>query len=60
MISFLYENLGTILCGGVLLIILILIVMSMVKDKKKGKSSCGCGCANCAMAGRCHQAVKNR
>ncbi len=60
MISFLYENLGTILCGGILLIILILIIRSMINDKKKGKSSCGCNCAHCAMAGRCHEVTKSK
>ncbi|MCR5530072.1 MAG: FeoB-associated Cys-rich membrane protein [Saccharofermentans sp.] len=60
MIAFLHENIGTILCGSILLIVLILIVRSMVNDKKKGRSSCGCNCSHCAMAGRCHEVKKNR
>lgn len=44
------------LVGG----LIALAVIVMIKDKKAGKSSCGCNCANCAMAGKCHSAVKTK
>ena len=53
--SFIIENLATILISLVLICIVSAIIASLVKNKKKGKSSCGCNCAHCAMAGSCHQ-----
>jgi hypothetical protein len=39
---------GTIIVGGVLLIIVALIIRYMIRQKKAGKSAqCGCGCENC-------------
>ena len=55
MLTFLQQNLATLLIGLGLLAIVALIILKMVKDKRSGKTSCGCGCANCAMHGKCHQ-----
>lgn len=52
--TWLMNNLSTIIVCIVLIAVVALIISKMVKDKKKGKSSCGCGCSNCAMAGKCH------
>jgi len=60
MIEFIRDNIGTIICGAVVLLILVLVIRSLIKDKKKGRSSCGCSCAHCAMAGRCHEISKKR
>ncbi|MCC8136973.1 MAG: FeoB-associated Cys-rich membrane protein [Clostridiales bacterium] len=39
---------GTILVGGILVVIVALIIRSMVKDKKAGKSlQCGGDCSHC-------------
>jgi hypothetical protein len=54
MLSFLIENIGTILIGAILAFIVILIILKMRKDKKAGKSSCGCNCGCCANEGLCH------
>ena len=54
MISFITENLGTIIITVVLVAILATIVVKLVRDKRKGKSSCGGNCAHCAMGGSCH------
>ena len=54
MISFITENLGTIIITVVLVAILAAIVVKLVRDKRKGKSSCGGNCAHCAMGGSCH------
>ncbi|MCD8019287.1 MAG: FeoB-associated Cys-rich membrane protein [Clostridiales bacterium] len=39
---------GTVLVGGILLVIVGLIIRSMVRDKKSGKSlQCGGNCSQC-------------
>lgn len=52
--SWLIQNLATIIICAVLIGVVTLIIVSMVRDKKKGKSSCGCGCSSCAMKDSCH------
>ena len=52
--TWLMNNLSTIIVCIALGAVVVLIINKMIKDKKKGKSSCGCGCSNCAMAGKCH------
>lgn len=52
--TWLMNNLSTIIACIALVAVVVLIINKMIKDKKKGKSSCGCGCSNCAMAGKCH------
>ena len=53
--SWIAENLATIIICVVLAAVVSLIVAKMIRDKKKGKTSCGCGCSGCAMSGSCHQ-----
>lgn len=57
MLTFLAENIGTIVISFALAGLVALIIISMVKGKKKGKGSCscGCGCSACAMHGKCHK-----
>ena len=55
MISWISQNIATIIICLVLALIVTLIIVGLVRDKKKGKSSCGCNCANCAMRGSCHK-----
>ncbi len=55
MLTWVSENIATIVICVVLLSIVAAIIIGIVRDKKKGKSSCGCGCANCPMSGSCHQ-----
>lgn len=54
MLTWIAENIATVIICLVLAVIVAAVILKPVKDKKKGKSSCGCGCANCAMAGSCH------
>lgn len=54
MLSFITENLGTIIVCAVLIIVLAAVIAHLIQNKKKGKSSCGCGCAGCAMKDSCH------
>ena len=53
MLSFLLDNLATIIIGLIVLLLAVLIIVKLVRDKRKGKSSCGCGCENCAMSKTC-------
>ena len=53
MLTWITENLATVLICAVLLIVAA-IIRKLGKDKKKGNSPCGCGCAHCAMADACH------
>ncbi len=52
--TWLGENIGTIIVIAVLVLIVGLIIRGMIKNKKSGKSSCGCGCSECAMKDKCH------
>lgn len=56
MLTWLMENMATIIISAVLVLVVAAIIVSMVRSKRKGKSSCGCGCAGCAMNGACHSA----
>lgn len=56
MLTWLMENMATIIISAVLVLVVAAIIVSMVRSKRKGKSSCGCGCADCAMNGACHPA----
>lgn len=55
MLTWISENMATIIICAVLLLIVAAILARLIRDKKKGRSSCGCGCANCPMNGSCHQ-----
>lgn len=55
MLTFLTENLSTIIISLIIVAIVACIVFKMIKDKKNGKNSCGCGCENCPSAGMCHK-----
>ena len=56
MLTWLMENMATIIISAVLVLVAAAILVSMIRGKRKGKSSCGCGCAGCAMSGACHPA----
>lgn len=52
--TWLMNNIGTIVISAILLAVILLIILQLKKNKAAGKSSCGCGCANCALHGKCH------
>lgn len=55
MMSWITENLATIIVGLIVLAIVVLAVRSMYKNKKAGNScSCGSSCSGCASSGMCH------
>lgn len=53
MLSWLSENVATIVVTAVLLALLTTAIVIMVRNKKKGKSSCGCGCSGCMLHDTC-------
>ncbi|MBR5974744.1 MAG: FeoB-associated Cys-rich membrane protein [Clostridiales bacterium] len=54
MITWLSDNIGTIVISLILVAIVAGIIFKMVRDKKKGRSSCGCDCGCCALKDSCH------
>lgn len=54
MLTWLADNIATIIVCVVLAAILAAIVVKLVRNKKNGKTSCGCGCSACAMKDSCH------
>lgn len=60
MLTWLMENMVTIIISAVLVLVVAAIIVSMVRGKRKEKSSCGCAnCpagSSCAMNGACHPA----
>lgn len=59
MISWIIENISTLIVSAVLIAAVIAIIVSMVRGRKKGKSSCGCGCADCSLYSACHSGNSN-
>ena len=54
MLTYLSQNLGTIVIGALLLGIVAAIVTKIVRDKRKGKNpGCDCGTAACANCPSC-------
>ena len=52
--TWLAENLGTIIVLAIIAAAVVLIIRRMIRQKRAGKTSCSCGCENCAMRGSCH------
>ena len=59
MISWILENIASIIIAAILIAAVAGIIINMVRNKKKGKSSCGCGCSNCAMSAHCRGREKS-
>lgn len=58
MLTWLAENVATIVVCIILIGIVAAIIYKLTTDKKKGKSSCGGGCSGCAMRESCHSKNK--
>lgn len=54
MLTFISENIATVIISLILIAIAAGINIKLLRDKKNGKPSCGCGCENCPMSGICH------
>ena len=55
MLTWITENIATIIVTLILILVVIAIIKSMIKHKKAGKSPCGGNCSHCAMGGTCHK-----
>ena len=53
MLTFLANNIGTIIVLAVIAVVVALIIVKMRRDKKRGKNSCGADCACCPSSGMC-------
>ena len=58
MLTWITDNLITILTLALLCALVALAVFSLVRDKKNGKGSCGGKCSSCVLAGECHTVQK--
>lgn len=54
MMTWLLNNISTIIICIVLIAVIAGIIVYIVRNKRQGKTSCGCGCQNCAMRDSCH------
>lgn len=57
--TFLAENLGTILISLLLILIVTAIIRKLIRDKKRGVSCCGGSCGHCAKCGACRISGKH-
>lgn len=53
MLTWIVQNIGTILVCAVLIAVVAAILFGMRREKKQGKSPCCGSCAHCAMNGTC-------
>lgn len=53
--TWLLNNISTIIICIILIAVVTAIIANMVKNKRQGKTSCGCGCKSCAMRASCHK-----
>ena len=58
MLTFLSENLATIIISVALAVLIVLILLKLRKDRKKGKSACGC--SGCAASRKCGDKEKEK
>lgn len=56
MLTWLSENISTIIISLIVAAVLATVIVKMIRDKKNGKSSCscGCGCGSCPNSSLCH------
>ena len=59
MLSFIAENLATILVGAVVLVIVTAVFVKLIRDKRQHKSSCS-GCSGCSCGGKADTARCSR
>ena len=52
--TWLTNNIGTVITFIILIAVIALIIFRIKKDKSAGKSSCGCNCRSCALRDKCH------
>jgi len=55
MLSFISENLASLIVGAIVLLIVGAVVVKLIRDKKNHRSSCGACCSGCPMDSECHK-----
>lgn len=60
LISFISQNLGTIIVAAAVAALVIFLVAKLIRDKRAGKSGCSCGCSSCPMSSGCPSASKEK
>ena len=55
MLTWIVQNIPTIIICLLLAFLVAAIIISMIRNKKKGKPSCTGGCRECPMGGSCHK-----
>ncbi len=58
-VSFISQNLGTIIVAAAVVALVIFLVAKLIRDKRAGKSGCSCGCCSCPMSGKCPSVNRN-
>lgn len=59
MVSWLSENLGTVLISAVIAGLVVLAVICLIRNRKKGRN-CSCGCEGCLYSDSCKSFGKKR
>lgn len=56
MLSWITDNLATIIVGAVVLAAVTAVLIKLIQDKRSHKSSCACGCSckTCPYSKDCH------
>lgn len=57
MLTWITENMGTILIGLLICLAVVLAARSVYRNKKKG--GCSCGCSGCPVSSSCHGASEH-
>lgn len=55
MLTFISNNLATIIISGILLAVVLWIISDMIKKKKSGRSPICNGCSGCPSGDLCHK-----
>ena len=55
MLSYIFDNAGTIAVSLILLVLVVLAIRKIASDRRAGKHSCGGNCGGCPMSGQCER-----
>jgi len=55
MLTFIENNLSSIIVCTIVFAIVGAVLIKLIRDKKKHKSSCGACCSGCPISGECHK-----
>ena len=55
MLSWLQNNIGTVIVSLILAAAVAAVIVKLIRDKRRGRTSCGCGCDRCPSANGCRK-----